>query len=98
MNTVNQTSEFAGWLRGLTDKKAQVRIVARINAAACGNFGDAKPIGDGISEMRIDFGPGYRLYYTRVGAIVYLLLCGGDKSTQKADIGKAKALAKGLKS
>ena len=97
MNTINQTSEFAEWLRRLVDKKAKARIAARINAATVGNFGDAKPVGNGISEMRIDFGPGYRIYYTRIGSIVYVLLCGGDKSSQRADIMKAKALAEGFK-
>jgi putative addiction module killer protein len=97
MNTINQTHEFAAWLRGLADNKGRARIAARINAAASGNFGDAKAVGDGVSEMRIDFGPGYRVYFTRVGSIVYVLLCGGDKSSQKADIAKAKNLAKGLK-
>ena len=77
---------FAEWLNRLADEKAKARISVRIISAEKGNFGDCDPVGDGISEMRVHFGPGYRLYFTRRGKGVYLLLCGGDKSTQKRDI------------
>jgi len=93
MNTLLKTDEFDGWFRGLRDAKAKARIVARIRSAEHGNFGDCKPVGDGVSEMRIDVGPGYRVYFTRRGSVVYLLLLGGDKATQTADIAKAKTLA-----
>ena len=97
MYLIQRTDEFADWLSRLTDEKAQARIVARIFSAERGNFGDCEPVGDGVSEMRIHVGPGYRVYYTRRGEVVYLLLCGGDKSTQKRDIKRAKAMLAGLK-
>jgi len=96
MSLIERTSEFDDWLLQLKDLKGRARIAARINSAALGNFGDCKSVGDGISEMRIDFGPGYRVYYTRCGQVVYLLLIGGDKSTQRQDITKAKALLQNL--
>lgn len=96
MNTLNQTDEFSEWLSGLSDLAARMRILARVGAARSGNFGDCEPVGEGVSEMRIHYGPGYRVYFKRTGSVVYLLLCGGDKSTQKADIRRAKALAKKL--
>ena len=89
MNIIEQTEEFSDWLRSLRDIRGKARILARIKNAEAGNFGDHKPVGDGVMEMRIDFGPGYRLYYGRRGKIVYLLLCGGDKSTQEKDIARA---------
>jgi putative addiction module killer protein len=82
MYGIDRTAEFDGWLKTLKNRKAQARILARIVSAELGNFGDCKPVGEGVSEMRIDFGPGYRVYFTRRGATVYLLLTGGDKSTQ----------------
>lgn len=94
MNTINQTSEFAEWLRGLSDTKARAKIVARIRRAEMGNFGEYKVLEDGVSELKIDFGPGYRVYFAREGRVVYLLLCGGDKSTQQSDIKRAKAIWK----
>ncbi len=97
MNTLLKTAEFDAWLSGLKDMMAKVRIVARIRNAEAGNFGDSKSVGDGVSEMRIDVGAGYRVYFTRRGEVVYLLLLGGDKSTQDADIKKAKKMAQGLK-
>lgn len=97
MNTFQRTARFAEWLGALADQKGKARIVARIEAAKLGNFGDCEPVGDGVSEMRIDVGPGYRAYYMREGTIVYLLLCGGDKSTQKADIALARKMAKQVK-
>ena len=96
MSLIERTSEFDDWLLQLKDLKGRARIAARINSAALGNFGDCKSVGDGISEMRIDFGPGYRVYYTRCGQVVYLLLIGGDKATQRQDITKAKALLQNL--
>lgn len=96
MNSVQQTAAFSSWLRGLADAKARARINARVAAVHYGNFGDCKSVGDGVSEMRIDHGPGYRVYFTRVGSAVYILLCGGDKSSQKADIKRAKEMASQL--
>lgn len=97
MNVINQTAVFATWLTGLGDLKGKARVVARIERAKLGNFGDSEPVGNGVSEMRIDFGPGYRVYYMREGAIVYLLLCGGDKSSQQADIKQALKMAEQVK-
>jgi putative addiction module killer protein len=97
MNTLARTAEFDGWLRSLRDRKAQARILARIASAELGNFGDCKPVGEGVSEMRIDFGPGYRVYFGRRGETVYLLLAGGDKSTQAADINRAQRMLRELK-
>lgn len=94
MNILQRTAMFAEWLERLADLKGQARITARIAAASAGNFGDCSPVGEGVSEMRIDFGPGYRVYFMREGAIVYLLLCGGDKSSQKSDIARAHELAR----
>jgi len=91
-----RTMEFDAWLRALRDPVGKARIMARIRSAEAGNFGDCTPVGDGISEMRIHAGPGYRVYYCRRGAVVYLLLCGGDKSSQQRDIRMAKALVAGL--
>lgn len=80
----------------LRDPVATGRVIARIRSAEAGNFGDCRPIGEGVSEMRIHVGPGYRLYYCRRGEAVYLLLGGGDKSTQKRDIDQAKAILRRL--
>ena len=96
MNTFLRTSEFDAWLRALRDPVGKARIVARIRSAEQGNFGDCEPVGEGISEMRIHTGPGYRVYYCRRGEVVYLLLCGGNKSTQQRDIRQAKALQQSL--
>ena len=96
MNTLLQTDEFHSWLGGLKDFRAKAVIFNRLDRATNGNFGDTKPLGAGISEMRVDFGPGYRIYYTRRGEIVYLLLVGGDKSTQAKDIQRAKTILKNL--
>lgn len=94
MYSIKQTEAFAGWLTKLRDVRAKARIVARLRMAGEGNLGDAKSVGDGVSEMRIDIGPGYRLYYTRRGELMIVLLLGGDKSSQARDIKRAKALAK----
>ena len=96
MYTILQTDVFAAWLDGLADEKAKARIAVRILSAEKGNFGDFAPVADGVSEMRIHHGPGYRLYFARRGTVVYLLLCGGDKSTQKRDIKRAKTILAAL--
>jgi len=90
MHIFYRTSAFDAWLAELKDQVAKARIIARIRSAEQGNWGDCEPVGHGISEMRIHYGPGYRLYYTRRGDVVYLLLCGGNKSNQKRDIKRAK--------
>jgi putative addiction module killer protein len=77
------------WLAGLRDIRARARIAARVDRLKAGNFGDCKPLRDGVSELRVDYGPGYRVYFGMVGRTVVLLLCGGDKRTQDADIDKA---------
>jgi putative addiction module killer protein len=94
---IETTAAFDGWLKKLRDRKAAFAVFSRLDRAKLGNFGDAKPVGDGICEMRIFVGPGYRLYYViREGRII-LLLCGGDKSTQERDIAKAKDMLKQLR-
>jgi len=92
VNTFLSTEEFDAWLEKLKDQIAKARILARIRSAEAGNFGDSEPVGDGISEMRIHFGRGCRVYYCRRAKVVYLLLCGGDKSSQKKDIRDAKRI------
>ncbi|MFZ4655171.1 MAG: type II toxin-antitoxin system RelE/ParE family toxin [Methylococcus sp.] len=96
MNIFQRTEEFDHWLDGLKDRIAKARILYRIDAAALGNFGECEPVGEGVSEMKINVGPGYRVYYTRVGTVVYMLLAGGDKSSQKRDIKLAIKLARKL--
>jgi putative addiction module killer protein len=91
-----RSTSFSRWLKSLKDKTGQQRIFARIDAAEEGNFGDCQPVGGGVFEMRIHYGPGYRIYLTRRGEIIYLLLIGGDKSTQTRDILQAKEMAKNL--
>lgn len=94
MNTILRTEVFDTWLRKLKDSRGKARILDRIRSAERGNFGDCDSVGNGVSEMRIHFGPGYRLYYSRIGPIVYILLCGGTKQGQKRDIAKAHDLAR----
>ncbi len=94
MIEVRRTGAFIDWLVALRDVAARARIAKRIDRIAQGNFGDAKSVGDGVSELRFTFGPGYRVYYTRRGDIVVILLCGGDKGSQEQDIERAKAIAK----
>lgn len=94
MNSINRTASFSEWLSSLKDLKARAKVVIRMQQAALGNFGDTKAISDGVSEMRIHFGPGYRVYYAREGRAVYLLLIGGNKSTQKRDIKTAISMWK----
>jgi len=96
MNTFLRSEEFDTWLSALKDKLGRARIIHRIRSAEHGNFGDCEPVGEGVSEMRINFGPGYRIYYTRRGEVIYLLLLGGDKSTQKRDIKRAIEMARAL--
>jgi putative addiction module killer protein len=91
---VRQTEAFADWLRRLRDDKARFRILVRIRRLSLGNFGDVKTIGEGVSELRIDHGPGYRVYLRQQGELLVLLLAGGSKKTQATDIAKAKKLAK----
>jgi putative addiction module killer protein len=95
MIEVRQTAEFSGWLRRLKDAEAAARIVARLRRMELGNPGDAKSVGRGVMEMRIAYGPGYRIYYVHRGAEIVILLCGGDKRTQRQDIKRAQALAEG---
>lgn len=90
---VRRTEELAFWLRGLRDKQGRAKILARIDRLQEGNPGKTRSVGGGIVEMKIDFGPGYRVYYIQRGELLILLLCGGDKSTQANDIERAKALA-----
>ena len=96
MNTFFKSDEFNDWLTGLKDQIGKAIIAKRIESAEAGRIGDCEPVGEGVSEMRIHFGPGYRAYFTRRGAVVYLLLLGGDKSTQKRDIKRAKEMARTL--
>lgn len=97
MYLIEETEVFSHWLENLEDELAVINIVARIERARLGNFGDYKSVGDGVFEMRITKGKGYRVYYARKGNITYLLLLGGDKSTQDADIKQAKTLWTELK-
>lgn len=94
MIEVRQTEIFSKWLRKLHDQNAQARIQIRIRRLSLCNFGDVKPVGEGVSELRVDYGPGYRVYFQQIGSLLVLLLVGGDKKTQDADIAKAKMLAK----
>lgn len=89
MYEIRRSTAFNAWLTNLKDSNARARIAARIDRLAIGNPGDVKPVGGGVSEMRVDHGPGYRVYYVRTERVVYLLLCGGTKATQDADIRRA---------
>ena len=93
MIEVRQTTVFGRWLRDLRDIQAKARVNARIRRVSLGLIGEVKPVGDGVSELRIDYGPGYRLYFIRQGEAVLLLLVGGDKGSQDRDIRRAKAMA-----
>jgi len=90
---VRQTTAFSRWLAALRDRRARARIEARLDRLMLGNPGDVKPIGGGVSELRIDYGPGYRVYYVRRGTALIVLLAGGDKHTQERDIALALKLA-----
>jgi len=96
MLTVRETENFKKWIRGLKDQVAQSIIIARIRRISIGNFGDSKPVGDNIFELRIDYGPGFRVYFTQRGKEIIILLCGGNKSTQNRDIKAAKRIAHSL--
>ncbi|MCK6451982.1 MAG: type II toxin-antitoxin system RelE/ParE family toxin [Alphaproteobacteria bacterium] len=91
---VRQTDVFADWFAGLRDREARARITVRIRRLSLGNPGDVKPVGNGVSEMRIDYGPGYRVYFVRRGSALVVLLCGGDKRGQDRDIARAIALSR----
>ena len=93
MYTVFQTEEFVAWLDDLKDKRAQLRIAARLRQAEAGSLGDWQPIEGEVSEMRVHFGPGYRLYFVRRGRVVVVMLNAGDRSSQKRDIRRAVNLA-----
>ena len=96
MRTIHTTETFDDWFAGLRDKHAEKRIQARIRRAELGNFGDCAPVGEGISEMRIHYRPGYRVYFTQRGMEIVILLAGGDKSSQTKDIKTAQELARQL--
>jgi putative addiction module killer protein len=87
----NGKAPFSEWLRDLRDREARARIRVRLNRVRLGNFGDSTPLGEGLFELRLMFGPGYRVYFGREGDRLVLLLCGGDKKTQEKDIGRARA-------
>lgn len=94
MFTIKRTNIFIDWLKELKDRRAVARIAMRIDRFEEGNPGHVRDVGDGVSEMKVDYGPGYRVYYTRQGRTIYLLLCGGDKRTQSKDIAEAKRIAR----
>jgi len=96
MIEIRKTEAYARWIDGLRDVHARARILARVERLAIGNPGDVKPVGEGVSELRINYGPGYRVYYTRQGREIVILLAGGDKSTQARDIKTALRLARNL--
>lgn len=93
MLTLRLTTAFKAWLLGLRDMKGKLAITRRLQRFELGNPGDAKAVGEGVSELRIDVGPGYRVYFVRRGEVVVVILCGGDKGSQDRDIAKAKRLA-----
>jgi len=96
MNIFQKSDEFDARLVGLKDPVGKAQIALRLDRAARGNFGDCEPVGAGVSEMRLHYGPSYRVYFTRRGTVIYLLLLGGDKSTQKRDIKRAIEMASAL--
>jgi putative addiction module killer protein len=96
VHEIRKTDTYARWLDGLRDIQARARVLARVERLAAGNPGDAKPVGEGVSELRIDYGPGYRVYFTMRGRTVIILLAGGDKRTQAADIRTALRLVRNL--
>jgi putative addiction module killer protein len=95
---IQQTDVFAAWFDDLRDRMARARILTRVRRLSLGNPGDVKPVGPGVSEPRIDYGPGYRVYFIRQGELLIVLLCGGDKRTQGRDIASAMALARYIRS
>ena len=96
MSEVRHTVVFTDWLGALRDRAAHFRIVARLRRVELGNLGDVKPVGEGVSELRINHGPGYRLCFVQRGEVIIIMLWGGDKSTQAKDIQTAKAMAKDI--
>lgn len=92
MTEIRQTGDFTKWVKGLADRRAKLAIAKRIDRLAYGHLGDVKPAGEGITELRVHMGPGYRVYFTRRGDTIIILLCGGDKASQARDIVRAKAL------
>ena len=92
MIEIRQTAAFTKWIKGLADRRTRLAIAKRIDRLAYGHLGDVKPVGDGITELRVHMGPGYRVYFTRRGDTIIVLLCGGDKASQARDIVRAKAL------
>lgn len=97
MVEIRQTETYRKWFASLKDRNARTRIDVRITRVSLGNFGDVKPVGDGVFEIRIDYGPGYRIYFIKEEKYLVILLCGGDKSTQAMDIQKAQKMARNLK-
>lgn len=93
MIEIRQTDVYARWVEKLRDRQAKARIAIRIRRLSLGNPGDVRPVGGGVSELRIDYGPGYRVYFLKQGAALVILLAGGDKSTQADDIARARNLA-----
>ncbi|MFJ2449555.1 type II toxin-antitoxin system RelE/ParE family toxin [Pseudomonas sp. NPDC087626] len=91
-----QSDLFSDWLGSIKDTIGKARLLARLRAAEHGNFGDCEPVGEAVYEMRVHYGPGYRMYFTRKHQVVYLLLAGGDKSTQKRDIKRAQSMARNI--
>jgi putative addiction module killer protein len=96
MKVIRETDTYKKWFADLRDSRAQYRILARVRRLAIGNPGDVKPVGGGVSELRIDYGPGYRVYFKDTGKEIIVLLCGGDKRTQDRDIEQAKELLQDL--
>jgi putative addiction module killer protein len=96
VRAIRETEVFVRWFKRLRDREAKARILARIRRLSLGNPGQAKSVGEGISEMKVDYGPGYRIYYKQTDKTLIILLTGGDKRTQKRDIDRAKELARGL--
>ena len=97
MIEIRETEEFRAWFAGLRDVRARARITVRVRRLSLGNPGDVQPVGEGVSELRIHYGPGYRVYYIKQGHVLIVLLCGGDKGTQTQDIARAKMLTRQLK-
>jgi putative addiction module killer protein len=96
MIEIRKTENYVRWLDGLRDIQARARVLARVGRLATGNAGDVKPVGEGVSELRINYGPGYRVYFTKRGREIVVLLAGGDKGTQATDIKTALRLARNL--
>lgn len=97
MIEVRETATFKDWFKSLKDLRAKARINVRIRRISLGNFGEVEPVGNGVSELKIDYGPGYRVYFVNQGNVLVILLCGGEKSTQAKDIKRAHGLAQQLK-